>query len=52
MDAWLGQYCINVTDLEAVTPMWLEQWDTTMSFVLDPDGYQVEIITLARDRKA
>ena len=37
---------------EAVAPMWLEQWNTTMSFVLDPDGYQVEIITLARDRKA
>jgi lactoylglutathione lyase len=37
---------------EMVAPMLLEQWNTTMSFVLDPDGYQVEIITLARDRKA
>jgi catechol 2,3-dioxygenase-like lactoylglutathione lyase family enzyme len=37
---------------ETVTPMLLEQWNTTMSFVLDPDGYQVEIITLARDRHA
>jgi hypothetical protein len=32
--------------------MLLEQWNTTMSFVLDPDGYQVEIITLARDRRS
>jgi lactoylglutathione lyase len=37
---------------ELVAPMLLEQWNTTMSFVLDPDGYQVEIITLARDRRS
>ena len=37
---------------ELVAPMLLERWNTTMSFVVDPDGYQVEIITLARDRKS
>lgn len=37
---------------EMIAPMFLERWNTTMSFVLDPDGYQVEIVTLARDRKA
>jgi predicted enzyme related to lactoylglutathione lyase len=37
---------------ETVKPMFLEQWNTTMPFVLDPDGYQVEIITHARDRSS
>lgn len=36
---------------EVAKPMLLEQWNTTMSFVADPDGYQVEIVTLPRDRK-
>jgi lactoylglutathione lyase len=35
---------------EQVKPILLERWNTMMSFVLDPDGYQVEIITLAQDR--
>jgi lactoylglutathione lyase len=35
---------------EAVAPIFLEQWNTTISSVLDPDGYHVEIVTLARDR--
>ena len=48
----LHQTAVEAGYREVVAPMLLEQWDTTMSFVLDPDGYQVEIITLARDRKA
>jgi lactoylglutathione lyase len=29
---------------EMMKPMLLEQWNTTVSFVLDPDGYQVEFV--------
>ena len=29
---------------EMMQPMKLEQWNTTISFVLDPDGYQVELV--------
>jgi lactoylglutathione lyase len=28
-----------------VEPMLLERWNTTMAFVADPDGYQVELVT-------
>jgi lactoylglutathione lyase len=29
---------------EAVAPMRLDRWPVTMSFVVDPDGYQVELV--------
>jgi catechol 2,3-dioxygenase-like lactoylglutathione lyase family enzyme len=48
----LHQSLLGAGYREMLAPVFLEQWNTTMSFVLDPDGYQVEIITLARDRKA
>ena len=28
-----------------VEPLLLERWDTTMAFVADPDGYQVELVS-------
>jgi lactoylglutathione lyase len=36
---------------EVVAPMLLERWNTTMSFVQDPDGYQVELVTTPSDRQ-
>jgi catechol 2,3-dioxygenase-like lactoylglutathione lyase family enzyme len=35
---------------EIMAPQLLERWNTTMSYVSDPDGYLVELVTLPRDR--
>lgn len=36
---------------EHTAPILLERWNTTMSYVLDPDGYLVELVTLPGDRR-
>jgi lactoylglutathione lyase len=47
----LHRQLVDAGHREHMAPMHLERWDTTISFVLDPDGYQVEIVTLPRDRR-
>ncbi|MDH4170899.1 MAG: VOC family protein [Acidimicrobiia bacterium] len=40
----LHQAALDAGYGEMMQPMKLERWNTTISFVLDPDGYQVELV--------
>jgi hypothetical protein len=40
----LHQTAVAAGYREMMQPMRLERWPTTISFLLDPDGYQVEVM--------
>ena len=40
----LHRQAVDAGHREMMKPMKLEQWNATVSFVLDPDGYQVELV--------
>ena len=40
----LHQAAVDAGYREMMQPMRLERWPTTISFLLDPDGYQVEVM--------
>lgn len=46
----LHRAAVDAGYTSVMEPRLLERWDTTVAFVEDPDGYQVELVTLPRDR--
>ena len=44
MESWAGPYCIYVSDLERSVASYQALGPVTLSFVADPDAYQVELV--------